>query len=117
MVAFGQNLPQWKVVHSVGAKQSSQQIPPTVLFTPSSVGTYRVSAYITAVAPEDWTLALSWSDLNGAANNFTLSTGFNSDNWAYLTPITFSIKPGQPFTYSTSGSGSYTFAFTIEQLK
>lgn len=126
--AFGQNMPQWKVIQYVALTHQTQPIPQTTLFTPTTNGFYRVTAYLSASGPKQtgntaWFFNLQCTDIvpfNGCGTGMIVEVnGALNANVFYA----FSPHPGAPVSYSTGESNpppvdtEYNLVFTIEQLQ
>lgn len=116
LAAFGQDQRQWKVVQHGFLFNQTAQISPTILFTPTKVGVYRWSAYISESGQNaGWEVDVTWTDVSVNFEKFTLSP-FNSVS--QVSGFMFVPKAGTPVYYSVAGSGgTYNIAFTIEQLQ
>jgi hypothetical protein len=120
-VAFGQTVPQWKVIKAVTLNHQTAAIPPTILFAPANPGFYRLSAYISSAGSSqaNWTLSFSWNDLNGVYEQ----SGTTAIDGPPSPPLGFVFvpQPASPVNYWVTPlgveAGYYDVAFTIEQLQ
>jgi hypothetical protein len=114
-------------VKQVSLSAQTAAIQPMVLFTPSDVGFYRYTAYISSSAPPQnaaWELLFKWTDLSGLQGANVLVPNLNSgSNFQQLPPYPFSPQPGTPVTFEVDGTNpppqnsTFTFVFTIERLE
>jgi hypothetical protein len=124
VVAFGQGQPQWTVIQHVNLSQQSQPIPLTTLLTPTEPGIYRLTVYFsggTGTGVGYWTEFLTGTDITGAPLGANLNVLCREINWQWTPPMTISLKPQVPLTYSVvSPNGAptcrYNLAITVEQL-
>jgi hypothetical protein len=99
-------------------KNQTADIGALNLFTPTSSGLYRVSAYaeITPGSTGFVEVALSWIDEAGAEGPSIFATGSGSGSGS----LVVHSLPNQPVTLSTEAgggfSGSYNLIITVEQL-
>jgi hypothetical protein len=108
-------------VASVTLTAQTAAIPPTVIFTPTTAGLYRISAYLSTSATKSsvWKYAFTWTDDEKARNSGAQPVG----------PGTFSAfsasvqsAAGQQITYSVgAGAGNppgstFNLVITVEQL-
>lgn len=120
--SFGQSngQPQWKVVkqgHVVGGMNS---ISPTLLFTPSKDGLYRVSLYAAGIGLDNgyYDIYVSWTD---RANNFAeadLNIQSSSPSQDVIRVFAPKVETQVMFAVTASGTqgATYDVAFTIEKL-
>ena len=129
--SFGQSngLPQWKVIREFHVIGANTAIEPTILFTPSKDGMYRVSGVMAAHSQVKqgggfemvirWTNRNSNSDQVGMSFCFSESCGLDDQS---INGRVFSAKPQTPVVLSLIVSdpppqdATYDLAFTIEKL-
>ena len=113
--AYGQSVPQWVVVHSLFLTRQTAPVPQTTVFTATTAGVYRVTAYWSETGKEaNQTFTLSWTDIIGEVQQLNLG-GVGESRVA---PFMIVPKVGTAVTYVGFGtSGVYNVAYTIEQLQ
>ena|ERR1700722_1491419 len=125
---FAQNsTPQWKVIRSGQGVHQSSQVPQTTLFTPTKVGAYRFTAYISSEGNSQnagWTVGINWVDSTGiTTGSFASALLLNGTTFTNVGPVPFSVQPGTPVSLEIEATSpppidsTYTFWFTIEQLQ
>jgi hypothetical protein len=139
--ALSTGLPSPVIVATVNLTNQTAPISSTTLFTPTSTGVYRVTAYMTQVTPVNtlnifWYLTLHWTDDAGTqsaslrTNHIllqTLTSGTPPVSYGFdaLPPGSTSIieaKAGQPITYSVvlskgTNGGTFSLYLVVEQLE
>ncbi len=113
------------VVASATLTNQTAAIPSTPIFTPTSDGIFRVSAYLSASASTSksaYTYVLvGWTDENGPRK--TGSQAYQNNSNAEFTNFTLRDLAGQPLLYQTlyvpsKGTGmTYNLYITVEQLQ
>jgi hypothetical protein len=107
-------------VASVTLTAQTAAIPPTVIFTPTTSGLYRVSAYLSTspTAGSVWKYALTWSDDEKARNSGPQPVGPGTFGAFSATvqsaagkAISYSVGAGANPTGST-----FNLVITVEQL-
>lgn len=130
---FAQTTPT--IVATVKLTDQTTAIPKTVLFTPTTEGTFRLSVYMVTTVPAtngsaaEWVTSLNWTDDASYwfySDASTVAAGRRTNSIFCCkpgsNPLTFSAKGGMPITYAVSSrsgnpSGStYEVFITLEQL-
>ena len=107
-------------VASVTFTAQTAAIPPTVIFTPTTAGLYRVSAYLSTspTAGSVWKYALTWTDDEKARNSGAQPVGPGTFG---AFSVTVQSVGGKAISYSV-GAGSnppgasFNLVITVEQL-
>jgi len=108
---LGQSQPQWVVVYSVSLYDQTRSIPWTTAFTPTENAVYRISGCLEGSAQSNPDAVVNWARGDGnEATDFTMLTG---GNYSFV----FMPRVGIPVRYYVSAKGTYSVAFTIEQLQ
>lgn len=128
VISFGQSngLPQWKVVKEFHVADQTASVPPTVLFTPTQKGLYRLSMYVSASTDikqlTGWDMFVYWTDQTGLSANFLLGTDLTGGTTYQADSAMFSPQIGKPVTVFIQTSNpppqdaSYCVALVIEKL-
>lgn len=117
LAAFGQAEPQWKVVkHGILIHQAAGSS--SALFTPTTTGLYRMSAYLSASdTVSNWQVRLLWTDFGGLPQDYVQSFAAGAPP---IGSFLFVPKAGTPVIYIVEGNDPtkpYNIAYTIEGLQ
>src|SRR5277367_4294254 len=96
---------KWKIVQVVQLSEQTAPIPPTTLFTPTTVKLYRITSYINCGGQKD---GKGYWELSGSAFNMSCYATFGVGQ-----TLPFSGKVGTPVTYAVI-AGSPTPAFPYD---
>jgi hypothetical protein len=115
------------VVASTSLPNQTQAITPTILFTPTVEGTFRVTAYLSTgggtSTGNDWGVFLRWVDGQQARSQY-VAVPDHSQNSPYATFVVHDLA-GQPLEYRTGIFGGrnagtpkkYDLYLVVEQLQ
>jgi hypothetical protein len=108
-------------VASVNLTAQTAAIPPTIIFTPTTSGLYRISAYLSTSATTGsvWKYAVTWTDDEKARNSGAMPVGPGAFG---AFSATVQSVGGKAISYSVgAGAGNspastFNLVITVEQL-
>jgi len=116
------------VIVAVALANQASPIPTTTMFTPMTLGMYRLSAYIqeqgTTVEDTGWGCRIDYSALGSGADMLIVVESLLGANppTGTVNAMVFVPQPGAPVTFQTFVAGSpspgttYDLIITIEQM-
>jgi hypothetical protein len=126
--AFAQCATMPCVVASVSLTKQTHGIPPTILLTPTTDGTFRITALLSTSKGNGgfdqglWEVFVRWEDRIRERNSVLGGQAPDHDNDAYATIVVHDIA-GKPLEYRTSIAGGvadgsqYDLFIVVEQLQ
>lgn len=124
LAAYGQKQPQWRVVKSVSLLDQTEPISDTILFTPPTIGVYRLSGYMAGTNLQSGTALefyISWTDVSGTPGSSSIVVQ-NQIPSGTINPTVFAVRPGTPVVYHVQATPppvgyTYILVFTVEKLQ